>query len=101
LSHPSPAIVHQPPVPADLCDTGGHPVEVSARGLLSSVPAALAVENGPFEEIVSWAGPWPIEERWWEAGGRRRARLQVVLTGGGAHVVCREAGAWWVEASYG
>jgi protein ImuB len=101
LSHPSPAIVHQPPRPADLCDADGQPVEVSARGLLSSPPAALAVENGPLEEIVRWAGPWPVEERWWEAGGRRRARIQVVLGGGSAHVVCRESGAWWVEASYG
>jgi protein ImuB len=76
-------------------------VEVSARGLLSAAPAALAVANGRFEEIRAWAGPWPLEERWWDGGGRRRARIQVVLAGGDAHMVCREGGAWWVEASYG
>jgi protein ImuB len=101
LSHPSPAIIHRPPRPADVCDPVGRPVEVSGRGLLSGVPAALAVEGGPFVEVLRWAGPWPLEERWWEPDGRRRARFQVVLADGQAHVVCREAGGWWLEASYG
>jgi protein ImuB len=83
-----------------MCDSDGQPVEVSGRGVLSAVPAALAVAGGKFEEIVGWAGPWPIEERWWEAGGRRRARFQVVLESGEAHLVCRESGNWWVEGSY-
>lgn len=101
LAQPSPAIVHHPPRTADVCDPAGRPVEVSGRGLLSGLPAALAVEGGPFVEILRWAGPWPLEERWWEPDGRRRARLQVVLADGEAHVVCREAGGWWLEASYG
>ena len=101
LARPSPAIVHDPPRTADLCDSEGRPVEVSGRGLLSSDPAALAVGNGPFERIVTWAGPWPLEERWWEAGRRRRARFQVVVEGGEAYVVSRETGCWWVEATYG
>jgi protein ImuB len=50
---------------------------------------------------VAWAGPWPLEERWWEAGRRRRARMQVVVEGGEAYVVSRETGCWRVEASYG
>jgi protein ImuB len=101
LARPSPAIVLDPPRTADLCDAEGRPVEVSGRGLLSSEPAALAVENGAFERIVAWAGPWPLEERWWEAGRRRRARMQVVVEGGEAYVVSRETGCWRVEASYG
>ena len=101
LARPSPAIVHQPPRTADVCDPEGRPVEVSGRGFLSATPAAVAVGGGPFEEILHWAGPWPLEERWWEGGGRRRARLQVVLAGGQAHVICREGGGWWLEASYG
>lgn len=101
LPRPSPAIVHQPPRTADICSHDGRPVEVSGRGLLSAPPVALAVEGGPLVEIVHWAGPWPLEERWWEQDGRRQARLQVVLAGGEAHVVCREAGGWWLVASYG
>ncbi len=101
LRRPSPAIIHRPARTADLCDRDGRPVTVSGRGLLSAAPAALAVEDGPFVEILRWAGPWPLEERWWEPGGRRRARLQVILADGEAHVVCREAGGWWLEATYG
>ncbi len=101
LARPSPAIVHQPQRTADLCGPGGVPVEVSGRGMLSATPMGLAVENGPFEEIRQWAGPWPVEEKWWEADGRRRARLQLVMAGGAAHVVCREGGGWWLEATYG
>jgi protein ImuB len=30
--------------------------------------------------VLGWAGPWPVEERWWDPdGGRRRARLQVTI----------------------
>jgi protein ImuB len=101
LSRPSPAIVHSPPKTADLCDEQGRRVEVTARGLPSAAPAALAVGNGRFEEIVQWAGPWPLEERWWEGGGRRRARFQLVTAAGEAYLVYREAGGWWLEASYG
>ena len=101
LSRPSPAIVLDPPRPADLCDAEGRSVEVSGRGLLSSDPAALAVGNGALARIVAWAGPWPLEERWWEAGRRRRARIQVVVEDGEAYVVSRETGGWWIEAVYG
>lgn len=100
LADPSPAVVHQPPRPADLRDREGVPVLVSGRGLISSGPASLAIGGEEGEKVVAWAGPWPVEERWWDSGGRRRARLQVVLEGGAAHLVCRESGRWWVEASY-
>ena len=101
LGDPSPAVVHQPPRTADLCDRDGRPVEVSGRGAISAGPAGLAIGGGPLERVDRWAGPWPVEERWWEAGGRRRARMQIVLESGAAHLVYREAGQWWLEASYG
>ncbi|HET9076800.1 MAG TPA: DNA polymerase Y family protein [Acidimicrobiales bacterium] len=100
LPEPSPAVVHQPPRPADLVDLDGEVVRVSGRGAISAAPARLAVDGGAAEVVVRWAGPWPTEERWWDRGGRRRARLQVVLDSGEAHLVCRESGRWWVEASY-
>jgi protein ImuB len=50
--------------------------------------------------VTGWAGPWPLEERWWEAGGRRKAWLQVLLDDGAAYLLARQAGRWWVEASY-
>lgn len=73
---------------------------VSGRGVISGAPAALAIEGGPAEAVIRWAGPWPLEERWWEQGGRRRARVQVLLENGEAHLVSRESGRWWVEATY-
>jgi protein ImuB len=81
-------------------DSAGLPVEVNGRGLLSSPPAFVAIAGGSMKEVTAWAGPWPLEERWWDRGGRRRARVQVLLGDGEAHMLSRESGRWWVEASY-
>ena len=58
------------------------------------------LRRGSTLTVTGWAGPWPVEERWWDAGGRRKARLQVVLEDGTAHLLGREGGCWWVEAAY-
>jgi protein ImuB len=101
LPAPSPAWVHHAPVPAELVDADGEPVAVSARAVLSTAPARLSVDGGPWTEIVSWAGPWPLEERWWDAArGRRRARLQLVGADGLARLATLERGRWQVEAVY-
>ena len=50
--------------------------------------------------VAAWAGPWPLEERWWEAGGRRRARFQLVTEDGIAYLAAVEAGQWWLDATY-
>jgi protein ImuB len=51
--------------------------------------------------VRAWAGPWLYDERWWDPiGHRRRARFQVVLEDGTAHLLTIEAGRWWVEATY-
>ena len=56
---------------------------------------------GQSAAITWWAGPWPVDERWWDATGRRRvARLQVLLEDGSAHLLLLERGQWAVEASY-
>jgi protein ImuB len=100
LANPSPAAVHSPAPPAEVLDAGGEPVEVSSRGTISAAPAAVSIQGGPWNAVAAWAGPWPLEERWWENRGRRRARLQVVLDDGEAHLLTRESGRWWVEATY-
>jgi protein ImuB len=100
LANPSPAAVHSPALPAEVLDAGGEPVEVSSRGTISAAPAAVSIEGGPWNAVAAWAGPWPLEERWWENKGRRRARLQVGLEAGEAHMLTRESGRWWVEATY-
>ena len=97
---PAPAVVHPDPVRAELADTRGEPVRVSARGLLTTAPDRLSVEGGPWEPVSDWAGPWPADERWWSRSRRRAARLQAV-TARSAHLLLVERGRWWVEATYG
>ncbi len=96
----APAIVHHPPLPAQLMDESGDPVSVGSRGTASANPARLTIGSAKPVAISAWAGPWPLEERWWDAGGRRRARFQVCTIDGGAYLLAREGRRWWVEATY-
>ncbi len=97
---PAPAVVHESRPEADVRDITGNEVLVSARGAASATPATLSVAGGPGERVVAWAGPWPVEERWWDAAGRRLARLQLAVESGAAYLLVREHGRWWLEASY-
>ena len=38
-------------------------------------------QQRPVEPIVAWAGPWPLEERWWDATRARRSARFQLLTG--------------------
>lgn len=101
LPAPSPAWVHHAPVDAEVTDVAGAPLRVSGRGELSAPPARVSVAGGPLLTVMAWAGPWPLEERWWDsARHRRRARLQLVTADSTARLVTLEAGAWHVEATY-
>ncbi|WP_307836656.1 DNA polymerase Y family protein [Paractinoplanes durhamensis] len=101
LPKPSPAVVPLHPLAAVVLDESGTPVGVSARLELTGEPAALVVERGGPIEISGWAGPWPVDERWWAAGeSRRRARFQVALTDGRALLLALAGGHWAVEAIY-
>jgi hypothetical protein len=95
---PAPVVVFARTQPALVADGGGRHVGVSGAGLLTAIPAKVAMAGGPWQEIVEWAGPWPADEHWWSAR-RRQARMQVV-TAGGAHLLVRERGGWWLEATY-
>jgi protein ImuB len=102
LPAPSPAVVLPELRPAELTDLDGAPVRVSGRGELSAAPATLAVGDGPARSVTAWAGPWPVDERWWDPARRRRvARVQVVTADGSAHLVVAEHSRWWVVAAYG
>ncbi|HMG42147.1 MAG TPA: hypothetical protein VK611_12495 [Acidimicrobiales bacterium] len=103
VPEPAPAAVYAQPSPVRLLDESGYPVRVSGRGLLSGHPDTLAIrDRGRPEAVTRWAGPWPCQERWWDAvGHRRRARLQVVTSSGTAHLLILEAGRWALEGTYG
>jgi protein ImuB len=80
LPAPSPSRVPTRPLPAEVIDGAGRAVGVTGRGRLTGVPYRIAVDGNLPPQVLSWAGPWPFAERWWEPGGERRcARLQVVL----------------------
>lgn len=97
---PSPALAYKVPPEVGLEGADGAEVRVSGRGRIACPPARLVRGGGVFA-VTAWAGPWPLEERWWDPGSRRRrARLQVVLEDGSAHLLSREKGRWRLEASY-
>jgi protein ImuB len=101
LPTPAPARIHAAPVRAEVVDAAGEPVQVSGRGSISAPPARLSVDGGPWCDVVAWAGPWPLEERWWDlARARRRARTQLVTADGHARLVVLEGSQWQVEATY-
>lgn len=101
LPAPHPATVHRHPVACDVVDREGEAVGVSGRGLADTMPTGLRVAGGPCVDVVAWAGPWPVDERWWDPPThRRRARFQVVTADGWARLVMIEGGRWWVEATY-
>jgi protein ImuB len=96
LPPPSPALVFADPEVVELWADDGTPVAVDGRGSISAPPVRLGRRA-----VVGWAGPWPADERWWDpVRARRRARVQVVLEDGTAHLLAREGGRWHLEATY-
>ncbi|CAN5135496.1 DNA polymerase Y family protein [soil metagenome] len=101
LPPPAPALVHEEPVPAELVAAGDEAVVVTGRGLVTAAPQRVSLTGGPWAEVVAWAGPWPVDERWWDpATSCRRARIQVVTTGGEAYLLALTGGHWTLEATY-
>ncbi|MHB8671153.1 MAG: DNA polymerase Y family protein [Acidimicrobiales bacterium] len=98
---PAPAVLHAPLLAAEVVDADGTVVALSGRGVATAGPARLSVAGGPWCEVVAWAGPWPLDERWWDPLGRhRRAHWQVLTADGVARLLVLEAGRWWIEATY-
>ena len=101
LGVPAPAEVMVEPEPLVVLDADGEPVGVSGRAQLSAPPAVLCRVDGRKSRITAWAGPWPLDERWWDRAARRRqARFQLVLDDGTAHLCAVEGGRWQREATY-
>ena len=124
LPSPSPSVVHHPARPIDVFDITGAPVTVTGRGAVSAPPYAVQLSSssagssghgssghgssghgssghGALEPVESWAGPWPVEERWWDtARHRRMARFQVLTRSGRLLLLTLERGRWWLAAEY-
>jgi protein ImuB len=126
LPPPAPATVYPEPLPAEVTDSSGADVTVTARARLSAPPATLSVAGQPAPgqsapgqsasgqpasgqmerrertwAITAWAGPWPVAERWWDpARARRQARFQLVTDDGAAWLAVLQDGRWLLLASY-
>jgi protein ImuB len=98
-----------------MVDGAGEAIRVDDRGVLSAPPARFSPtgSGSAMRQIMAWAGPWPIDERWWDTETARRAhRFQVVDAAGMAWLLVLDsgtladttpppaAGSWWAEAKY-
>jgi protein ImuB len=82
LPAPSPTRVLATPIPVEVLDAAGSPVRITERCALTSTPAMVAVSGGRRTPVRAWAGPWPVDQRWWDpAAGWRGSRLQVLIGG--------------------
>jgi protein ImuB len=101
---PAPTRVFREPRPAVVVGATGQPVRVDERGELSSPPARFRPARDQAEAPVSaWAGPWPVDEAWWEEreeGHGVVSRFQVVGADGRAWLLRCGPDGWWTEASY-
>lgn len=131
IPDPPPATVPPAPRPALVLDAGGAPVSVSRRLAVSAPPTWVRLEADPSDEraraaqrhpsaghvgrlegpvwdrarpVESWAGPWPVAERWWSEDASRRVYLQVALREGDegdlAVLLAYGEGRWTLEAIY-
>ncbi|MFI9007318.1 DNA polymerase Y family protein [Actinosynnema sp. NPDC053489] len=104
LPAPSPATVFPEPEPVALLDESGADVVVTGYAELVVRPHRI-VHGGRARQVVAWSGPWPVDERWWDAEtALRGARLQVLGTAADgeeqAFLLIRSGGKWAVEGVY-
>ncbi len=106
LPEPAPTVLLDDPV--ELLDAQGNPVSVTSRGMFTAEPARL---DGQYRgELRWWAGPWPVDERWWDQAEQSRAgrtaRAQVLVGNqsdgepGTALLLCYRQRRWYLEGVY-
>ncbi len=130
LPAPSPTVVPDSAWPVTVLDADGTDVGITDRGGLTAPPHQVVAEAGRSRPVTAWAGPWPLDERWWgrDSFARNRisafsretaqpprctARMQVVLDGTGddgtgqdtesgeaALLLAYEDERWWVQGVY-
>lgn len=100
LATPSPATVFIPRRPLLVLDASGNPLSVTPRGLLPSPPTRLVVGSRS-RAVTAWAGPWPLDERWWDRASASSAwRFQVVDETGCAWLLSLDDEGSWAEGRY-
>ncbi|MEZ2390054.1 DNA polymerase Y family protein [bacterium RCC_150] len=103
IPDPQPATVFSSLVPVLLLDAAREKVQTDHRGALLSPPVWFCPTADPAKRrpVVQWAGPWPLQQRWWDAGHRIEAdRFQLVDGNGEAWLLLLDGKDWWAEARY-
>ncbi|GAA1079069.1 DNA polymerase Y family protein [Tsukamurella strandjordii] len=104
MPEPAPAVLLSGAAVA-VTDAAGSPVRVTERGAFTAEPTHLTWGSRGWT-LRWWAGPWLVDERWWEPGaGTLRARAQVLLEPApnrddGRALLLRYADGWEVEGVY-
>ncbi|WP_446665143.1 DNA polymerase Y family protein [Flexivirga sp. B27] len=96
---PSPATVFSSARQVQVCTDVGEPITVDARGGVSGEPAWLRLPGNTARRVAQWAGPWPIQQRWWRKG-KRLNRFQLVDNQSSAWLLLAEGDTWFIEARY-
>jgi len=96
----APATVFDIPPEVEVLDATGRVVEVGERSTISAPPARFSTDSG-WHRVDGWAGPWTIDEHWWDDDRHRRVhRLQLVDDTGDAWLLLLEDHGWRAEARY-
>ena len=102
LPAPAPSVLIDPPRPVQVLDEAGRPVTVTERGAVPMPPTRFALGTET-TSIQFWAGPWPVDERWWSPDSTGRVvRFQLVDVHGRAYLVAYEMTSrrWTLDAIY-
>lgn len=98
---PAPARVMAEPWSATVVDAQGRVTYVTERGAVSGEPARFrASPDQEWQQVSCWAGPWPVDESWWEEVGQRVVRFQIVGADGRAWLLSNVGSQWFTEAAY-
>lgn len=100
---PFPPTVFETPRPVLVQDARGESVGVDERGALTGEPVYFSETRSPpvLQAVEGWAGPWAVDERWWDpARARSVNRFQVVDARGMAWLVMLDRHEWFAEARY-
>jgi protein ImuB len=99
-----PSVLIDPPRPVQVIDSAGHCVLVTERGVMPMPPARFLLDTaGQQFPVTAWAGPWPVDERWWDPVSHTRlVRLQLVDARGRAYLVYldQDEKCWYLEGIY-
>jgi protein ImuB len=62
---PSPSVVPESAWPVGVLDAEDQPVDITERHGLTAAPRQVVLDSGRARAVCGWAGPWPVDERWW------------------------------------